>query len=98
MTDIRRAAEVETVCEVIEREKAMSEWFTIKDKNDVSLSDDGETVQIRFRANYMGNVYIEIPVEMLVKLLAREDVCLNCGRPLNGGACEPCFGLSAEDL
>jgi hypothetical protein len=26
------------------------------------------------------------------------ETCLNCGRPLNGGACAPCFAPSLEDF
>jgi len=73
-SSLARAAQVHEVMAIIEREKTMSEWFTIKDKNDISLSDDGETVQVRFKTNYMGNVYIEIPVELIVDLLKSESL------------------------
>lgn len=27
-----------------------------------------------------------------------DETCANCGRPLNGGACAPCFAPSLEDF
>jgi len=50
----------------------MSEWFEVKDKDNVELSDDGKFVDIMFDTNDFGNRYVEVPVGMLVKLLATE--------------------------
>ena len=47
----------------------MSEWFEVKDADDVELSDDGKFVYILFDTDNSGNRYVEVPVEMLVKLL-----------------------------
>ncbi len=82
----------------------MSEWFEIKDPEDVELSDDGKAVQVMFDTDNNGNRYVEIPVEMLVKLLAdrleipaylKEVYCQLCGEPLSthvvsehGGHCK----------
>ena len=51
----------------------MSEWHEIKDPDSVSLSEDGKTVEILFKTNRNGNVYVEVPVEFLVKLLQKSD-------------------------
>ena len=50
----------------------MSEWFEVKDPQKVDLSDDGKFVHILFQTNRNGNRYVEVPVELLVKLLAAE--------------------------
>lgn len=47
----------------------MSEWYKIEDKDDVSLSDDGEAVHVLFASNDWGNQYIEIPVEFIKAVL-----------------------------
>jgi hypothetical protein len=47
----------------------MNEWYTVKDSDDVSLSKDGKTIDVLFDSNDWGNVYIEIPVEFIAKLL-----------------------------
>jgi hypothetical protein len=47
----------------------MSEWYEVKDADDMELSDDGKFVFIMFDTNGFGNRYVEVPVEMLIKLL-----------------------------
>ena len=47
----------------------MSEWYEVKDPDDVDLSDDGKFVHVLFDTNRNGNRYAEVPVEMLKKLL-----------------------------
>ncbi len=51
----------------------MSEWFEVKDPDDVDLSDDGKSVHILFSKSHAGNRYIEVPVEILAKLLAAQQ-------------------------
>lgn len=65
----------------------MSEWFEVKDPDDVDLSDDGKSVHILFSKSHAGNRYIEVPVEILAKLLGAQqkraadvsDVAVECG-------------------
>ena len=47
----------------------MSEWYEVKDPDDVNLSDDKKFVHILLDTDYFGNRYVEVPVEILVKLL-----------------------------
>lgn len=46
----------------------MSEWFTVE-KDDVSLSLDGKTINVLFASNDWGNQYVEIPVEFIKNTL-----------------------------
>ena len=41
----------------------MSEWFEVKDKGNIDLSEDGKSVYILFETNQFGNRYVEIPIE-----------------------------------
>ncbi len=47
----------------------MSEWFEIKDKEDVELSGDGERIMILFNTNEFGNQYVEIPVKFIRRVI-----------------------------
>jgi hypothetical protein len=47
----------------------VSEWKRISDKDDVSLSRDGKTVDVVIDQSAWGNVYIEIPVEFIKAIL-----------------------------
>jgi hypothetical protein len=47
----------------------MSEWYRIKDPEDVSVNEDTETIDVLFDYNGFGNVYIEIPVDFIVKAM-----------------------------
>jgi len=47
----------------------MSEWYK-PEKEDVSLSDDGTTLDVCITANDNGNIWAEIPVEYLPYNLA----------------------------
>jgi hypothetical protein len=47
----------------------MSVWHEIKDKEDVSLSDDGKTIEVLFDGDDNGNIYVEIPVEFIRPLI-----------------------------
>ena len=46
-----------------ERVNDMSEWFEIKESDDVDLSDDKKFVHILFETDRNGNRYVEVPVE-----------------------------------
>ena len=37
----------------------MSEWFEIKNQEDVEISEDGKTLEILFNTNRFGNQYVE---------------------------------------
>lgn len=49
----------------------MSVWYPVE-SDDVDLSDDGKTVEVLFKSDHNGNNYVEIPVKVLVKLLATQ--------------------------
>ena len=51
----------------------MSEWYEVKDADDIEISEDGKFVDILFDTNDFGNCYVIVPVEMIVKLLAEEE-------------------------
>jgi len=61
----------------------MSQWYEVKDADDVELSDDGKTVEILFDTDDNGNRYVTVPVEVLARLLfpAWQPVCTLCGKP-----------------
>lgn len=46
----------------------MSMWYEIKDKDDVSLSEDGKSLQVNFDSNHNGNIWVEIPLEFIDRL------------------------------
>ncbi len=43
----------------------MSKWHDITDKDDVSISEDGKSLQICFDSDHNGNIWVEIPLELL---------------------------------
>ena len=47
----------------------MSEWYEIKDQNDVELSEDGKRIEIMFNTNEFGNQYVEVPIEFITRVL-----------------------------
>lgn len=48
----------------------MSLWYTIKDKEDVSLSLDGKSLDVCFSGDdHNGNIYVEIPIEYIKEAL-----------------------------
>ena len=57
----------------------MSIWYEVTDENDVELSDDGKSVEILFSSDFNGNSYVDVPVEILKKILieAEERVGIN---------------------
>jgi len=58
----------------------MSEWIEIDDKDDVSLSDDGTTIDILYNFDENGNKYIEVPVKWVKELLKHDGTCpCGCG-------------------
>ena len=46
----------------------MSEWRTV-DKDDISFSEDRESVHVFLEQNDFGSVYLEIPLNHLVEVL-----------------------------
>ena len=49
----------------------MSEWRKIKVPDDVALSEDGTTLDVLIDHHEgFGNVYIEIPIEFVVRALS----------------------------
>lgn len=47
----------------------MSEWFKIKEQDDVEISEDGKTLEIWFNSNNFGNQYVEVPIEFVKNIL-----------------------------
>ena len=51
----------------------MSIWYEIKKPEDIEISDDGKTVEILISIDYSGNIYVEIPVKLLIQKLGLKD-------------------------
>lgn len=47
----------------------MSVWHTVKDIDDIDISEDGKTLEVLLNSDNFGNNYIEIPIEFVVKKL-----------------------------
>ena len=45
----------------------MSEWYEIKNQEDIELSEDGESIEVLF-----GNQYVDIPIEFIIKVLPKD--------------------------
>lgn len=43
----------------------MSIWYEVKNKEDVSISEDGKTVEILFKSDNQGNYYVDVPIDFL---------------------------------
>ena len=43
----------------------MSEWFEVKNKEDVEVSKDRKDLEILFNTNDWGNQYIIVPIEFI---------------------------------
>jgi len=48
----------------------MSEWYKVRNYANIELSDDKLFVEILFDTDCNGNRYLEVPVEMLVRLFS----------------------------
>jgi hypothetical protein len=49
----------------------MSEWFEIKAREDVEVSDDGKTLEVLFNTNEWGNQYVAIPIEFIMSAIVK---------------------------
>ncbi len=47
----------------------MSIWYDIKNSEDVSLSEDGKSLQVCFDSDHNGNIWVDIPLELITPLL-----------------------------
>ena len=47
----------------------MSVWYEIEDQEDVELSEDGKTLEINFNSDHNGNIYVEVPIDIIKKAL-----------------------------
>ncbi len=43
----------------------MNIWYNIKDKEDISLSDDGKELHVNFDSDFNGNKYVSIPLHLI---------------------------------
>ena len=50
----------------------MSEWYEIKNQEDIELSEDGESIEVLFNSNKFGNQYVDIPIEFIIKVLPKD--------------------------
>ena len=48
----------------------MSIRYTIKDRDDIELSDDGKEVEVFLYSDLNGNYYVDIPIEFLNEILS----------------------------
>lgn len=55
-------------------EKNMSEWYEIKNQDDIEISEDGKMLEVLFNTNQFGNQYIEIPIKFIAKILAQPAI------------------------
>lgn len=67
----------------------MSEWYKPK-AEDIELSDDGKTIEIYVHTNDFGNVYADVPIELLRPYFIPPEPC--DGIPVTGCTCgmKPC--------
>jgi hypothetical protein len=49
----------------------MSVWYEIEDQEDVELSEDGGTLEIKFNIDDNGSVYVEVPIKIIKKALEK---------------------------
>ena len=84
----------------------MSEWYEIKDQDDVELSEDGKTLDVLFKSDNFGNHYVEIPVEYISKVLPKQPdpkPCIVCGgietvnTPFGYATCKACCAARLPD-
>ncbi|MCP4650287.1 MAG: hypothetical protein GY853_09460 [PVC group bacterium] len=47
----------------------MSIWYSVKDKEDVAISEDGKSLEILFEKRYDGNHYVEVPVKFIQEVV-----------------------------
>jgi len=50
----------------------MSEWFEIKDRSDIEVSDNGETIEVLFDSDRNGNKYVDIPISLIAEVIGAE--------------------------
>ena len=52
----------------------MSDWYEIKkieDAERIDVSDDGKDLEILFDTYYAGNVYVTIPVKLILEIIEK---------------------------
>ena len=49
----------------------MSTWYDIEDKDCISISGNGEKIEILLGNDYWGNHYIEVPVKFIIPLIKK---------------------------
>ncbi len=47
----------------------MSMWYSVNNKEDVGISEDGKSLEILFKSDHNGNSYIEVPTEFIKEIL-----------------------------
>lgn len=43
----------------------MSKWHEVFNEDDVSISEDGKTLEIKFDTDHNGNIWVEIPLAFI---------------------------------
>ena len=49
----------------------MSVWYEIKDIEDIDMSRDGKEMEINFDSNEWGNVYVTIPIKLILEIIEK---------------------------
>jgi len=49
----------------------MSEWYKADSEDDIDVSDDGKDLEIFVLTNDSGNVYVEVPIVLIWRILAK---------------------------
>ena len=55
------------------KEVYMSEWYEIKNQEDIEISKDGKVLEVLFNSNQFGNQYIEIPIKFITNILTHKN-------------------------
>ena len=55
----------------------MSYWHRVDEKEDVEISDDGIDIEILFLSDHQGNHYVEIPIELVKKVIIEHELKQN---------------------
>jgi len=48
----------------------MSIWHEVKDKDNIAISEDKETIEIMFREDCNGGNYVDIPIKFIEEILS----------------------------
>jgi hypothetical protein len=55
----------------------MSTWYEVKDKEDISISEDGKMLQVNFAGDDNGNIWVEIPLKFIEQIYRLKCKCID---------------------